>query len=130
MNAWKVAHFSMVFLWLDTALTSVSGGRQLGYEVLSGAGITGVFADICVFGGAGLDLFLGIWLVSSITPLTCLRVQAIIVLLYSLLLSCVAPGFWLHPFGPLTKNIPILAIIFLLMQHYKATQASDKGAAK
>jgi hypothetical protein len=26
------------------------------------------------------------------------------------------PEFWLHPFGPLLKNLPMLAGIFLLQQ--------------
>lgn len=38
------------------------------------------------------------------------------VLFYSLLLSLIDPGFWGHPFGPLTKNLPVLALILLLHQ--------------
>ncbi|MNR59357.1 hypothetical protein D3C85_1805990 [compost metagenome] len=63
-----------------------------------------------------MDLLLGLWLLSGMVPLACLRVQGAVVLLYSLLLSLVEPAFWAHPFGPLTKNLPVLALILLLHQ--------------
>ncbi|MDH4555365.1 NAD-dependent dehydratase [Pseudomonas sp. BN417] len=116
MNAWTFARLALVFLWLATALVSVTSGQQIGYDILSSGGIDGVLADFCVYGGAALDLLLGLWLLTGMAPLACLRVQGAVVLLYSLLLSLVDPGFWAHPFGPLTKNLPVLALILLLHQ--------------
>ncbi|WP_044871204.1 DoxX-like family protein [Pseudomonas sp. LFM046] len=116
MSVWTFARLSLVFLWLSTALVSVTSGRQIGYDILASGGIVGSLADLCVVGGAALDLLLGLWLLSGRGVLVCLRVQGVVVLLYSLLLSLIDPSFWTHPFGPLTKNLPVLALILLLHQ--------------
>ena len=42
--------------------------------------------------------------------------QAIIVLIYTILLTLSQWELWLHPFGPLLKNLPILAICMYLAQ--------------
>ncbi|MDH4607762.1 DoxX-like family protein [Pseudomonas sp. BN102] len=116
MHAWTFARLALVALWLATALVSVSSGRQIGYDILAGGHIEGVLADLCIYGGAALDLLLGLWLLSDRATLACLRVQGAVVLLYSLLLSLIDPSYWGHPFGPLTKNLPVLALILLLHQ--------------
>jgi len=33
---------------------------------------------------------------------------------YTAMLSAFLPDFWLHPFGPLTKNLPVLALMLLM----------------
>ncbi|AYC31274.1 hypothetical protein D3880_02210 [Pseudomonas cavernae] len=111
-----IAQCALAFLWLATALVSVTQGRQIGYDILAGAGIAGFAAHLCVYGGAVLDLLLGLWLLAGVAPRVCLRVQAAVVVLYTLLLSIIDPGYRLQPFGPLTKNIPLLALIYLLQQ--------------
>jgi hypothetical protein len=40
--------------------------------------------------------------------------QAALVGGYSAIMSVCLPGFWLHPFAPLSKNLPILALLLLL----------------
>jgi hypothetical protein len=40
--------------------------------------------------------------------------QAAAILLYTIIISAKMPEFWLHPFGPLLKNLPMLAAILLL----------------
>jgi hypothetical protein len=42
------------------------------------------------------------------------QAQFLVVLAYSALLTMGAPHWWLHPFGPLSKNLPILALLGLL----------------
>ncbi len=115
MAAWSplaVGRAALAFVWATTALVSVGPGREIGYEVLAGAGIGGALAHLCVYGGAALDLLLAIWVLLGAFPLACLRVQALLVLLYTLLLSLIAPAFWLHPFGPLSKNVTLLALLY------------------
>lgn len=108
------ARLALTFLWVATAVVSVASGRQIGYDVLAGAGIEGPLAHLSVYGGAALDLLLGVWMLVGVAQRACLRAQAIVVVLYTLLLSSIAPSFWMHPFGPLTKNIPVLALIYTL----------------
>lgn len=114
MTSNRIARYALAFVWLATAAVSLGGGRQIGYATLAQVGIKGLLADLCVYGGAALDLFLGLWALLGVAPQTCLRAQAALILLYTLLLTLIAPAFWLHPFGPLTKNIPLLALIHVL----------------
>ena len=38
----------------------------------------------------------------------------------TLLASAIDPSWWLHPLGPLTKNLPIAAILLVLLQDERA----------
>lgn len=40
--------------------------------------------------------------------------QLVLVGGYTAMLSVCLPGFWLHPFGPLTKNLPLLALMLVM----------------
>jgi hypothetical protein len=116
MTSHKIARYALAFVWLATAAVSLGSGRQIGYAILAEAGIEGAWADLCVYGGAILDLLLGIWTLLGVAQLACWRAQSMLILLYTVLLTLIAPAFWLHPFGPLIKNIPMLALIHLLYQ--------------
>lgn len=128
MNPMTIARYALAFLWLATAVVSLGRGRQIGYEILAEAGIGGLLADLCLYGGTTLDLLLGIWTLLGAAQLACLRAQAALILLYTLLLTLIAPAFWLHPFGPLTKNIPLLALIHVLHQQARRSVALLDGA--
>jgi len=116
MTVMTCARYSLVFLWLFTAGVSLTWGRDLGYQVLAGAGITGAMANLCVYGGALLDLFLGLWLLSGRQQKFCCQVQIAIIVIYTVLLTLIDSSYWLHPFGALTKNIPILCLLFIIQQ--------------
>ncbi len=124
MNPMAIGRYALAFLWGVTALVSLTSGRQIGYDILAGAGIAGSLAHLCVYGGAALDLLLGAWMLLGVGQLACLRTQAAVVVLYTLLLSLIAPEFWMHPFGPLTKNIPLLAFIHTQHQLVKTRSLS------
>lgn len=108
------SRLSLSFLWLFTAATSFWWARDIGYEVLAQQHISGKVADFCINAGSLLDASIGVWLIANYQLRWCYRLQILLILSYSLLLSLIAPSFWLHPFGPVTKNIPILALIFWL----------------
>ncbi len=110
------ARLSLSFLWLITAITSAFFARDIGYEVLAHGGIHGKLASTCIWAGSALDLCIGIWLLSGKKLKLCYFAQIVIIVIYTILLSLIKPDFWLHPFGPLTKNIPLLVLIFYLYQ--------------
>jgi hypothetical protein len=110
------SRLSLSLLWLFTAASSFWWGRAIGYEVLAKQEITGAFADLCINAGSLVDAVIGLWLLTAYKLQWCYRAQLIIILSYTILLSFIDPSFWLHPFGPLTKNIPLLVFIFWLSQ--------------
>jgi len=111
-----IARVSLSFLWLFTAVISFRWGRDIGYHVLAQQHIQGNFADLCINAGSLLDATIGFWLLTGRQLKWCYALQIILITSYSILLSLIAPEFWLHPFGPITKNIPIMALIFVLMK--------------
>ena len=114
-----LCRWSLSFLWIFTALTSLVWGRDIGYEILSHQHIAGVLADACIIAGSFIDVVFGIWLLTNYHLRLSYKLQIAVILTYSILLSVIEPSFWLHPFGPLTKNIPILALLFLLLNAEK-----------
>ncbi len=108
------ARLSLGFLWVFTGISSAFFARDIGYEVLANGGITGILATLSIFSGSVLDVAIGIWLLTGKKLKICYLVQMVVIALYTLLLSVIDPGFWLHPFGPLTKNVPLLVMIYYL----------------
>ncbi len=111
-NRHKIALWSLVFLWVFTGFTSIVLNPKFGVEILSSAGITDLDADIVLYAGGVLDIFLGLWLLSKYKLKFCCGVQVVVILIYTTLLTWIEPNYWIHPFGPITKNIPIIVLIF------------------
>jgi len=107
----KAAKYSLAFLWFFTGITSICFSPEVGYKILASASITGLMADVSVYAGGALDIVIGLWLLSSIKIRLCCIVQVVIIVLYTILLTYIDPSFWLHPFGPITKNFPIIVLI-------------------
>ncbi len=113
----KAAKYSLAFLWIFTGITSIYFSPEVGYEILASASITGLMADVSVYAGGALDIVIGLWLLTSIKIRLCCIIQVTVIIVYTVLLTFIDPSFWLHPFGPITKNIPIVVLIFLIMNN-------------
>lgn len=110
----QIARTSLAFLWLFSAITSSFWAYSTSQQILADINISSSFADIMIYGGSLLDLVLGIWILSGWRFRTCCYSQIVIITIYSVLLTFIAPSFWLHPFGPITKNIPVMVLVWLL----------------
>ncbi len=113
---YKSAIYALAFLWIFTGLTSIYFSPEIGYEILASANITGSMADFSVYAGGALDIVLGLWLLTSVKTKLCCIVQVVVVIAtYTIILTVIDASFWLHPFGPITKNFPIIVLILLIM---------------
>ena len=69
-----------------------------------------------LYGAAVLDLLLGVLTLAA--PARWRRwvwlVQLALIGGYTVLITFFLPEYWLHPYGPISKNLPILAAILLL----------------
>jgi len=106
--------YALSLLWIFTGLTSLFFARDIGYQTLANVGVDGFLASFLIGAGGLVDILLGLWLLSRKQLRLCCIVQVLIIVTYTLLLSMIAPSYWLHPFGPITKNIPILVLIGLV----------------
>jgi peptidoglycan/LPS O-acetylase OafA/YrhL len=79
-------------------------------------GLHGTLATLALYGAALLDLALGV--ATLIVPARRRRpvwlAQLALIAGYTVLITIFLPDFWLHPYGPISKNLPVLAAIALL----------------
>ncbi|RYX98260.1 MAG: epimerase [Comamonadaceae bacterium] len=117
--------WSLAFVWLATAATSLWELKGQSALLLSSAGITDTrLQGILVVGGAVVDALLGLALLAR--PLRTSYFAALaMMLVMTLVASALEPSLWLHPLGPLTKNLPIAAALWLLAQ--KCTEAKPES---
>ncbi|KZN28958.1 hypothetical protein N480_09325 [Pseudoalteromonas luteoviolacea S2607] len=113
---YHMACYSLALVWIFTGLTSMFFAPEVGFDILAHAQITGVLAQVAVYGGGGLDIVLGFWLITRYALKYCCLAQIVTICTYSVLLTFIDASFWLHPFGPVTKNLPILVLITWLYQ--------------
>ena len=120
-------HATLVIVWLGTAVVSVldyfglSGLHHEGARLLADGGISeprwqaaliwsGLLADLLI----GLALLLRPGRASYFVALFMMTAMTIIG-------TALQPTLWLHPLGPLLKNLPIAAMLWFLLQAHNAT---------
>ncbi len=107
---------ALALTWIFTGLTSAFFyPAETSYTMLSQTGISGVLAPLMLYGAATLDLLLGLALLFSFHIRTAALIQIALMLLYSVIISVALPEFWLHPFGPVTKNLPLIVSTLILI---------------
>lgn len=103
-------------LWLMTGAISLGiYPVERSIALLSHLGITGLLAPIALYGAALLDIALGIATLARYRILSVGVAQIVLMLGYSFLISIGLSEFWLHPFGPITKNIPLIAATLVMI---------------
>jgi hypothetical protein len=86
------------------------------YELLARVGITGSLAPPALYGAAAMDIAFGLGTLFLRKRRLLWIAQVALIGVYTLAITIYLPEFWLHPFGPLIKNLPILASIWLLYE--------------
>ncbi len=122
-----VARISLSLLWIFTGFTSAFIAKDIGYEILARGGITGALAEVSILSGSILDVVIGLWLLLGWKLTACYLLQMVIVVTYTLLLTFIDPSYWLHPFGPITKNIPIMALVWMLYSFGMSESSKGKS---
>ncbi len=69
-----------------------------------------------LIGASILDIALGILSILPRRAPFLWTAQILLVLVYTAIISVFLPQLWLEPFGPVAKNVPILALLLLLRQ--------------
>jgi nucleoside-diphosphate-sugar epimerase len=111
-----LARLALALLWLGSGLLSLSPwATPSGAALLAELGLTGGIAQLLLFGAAGLDIAIGALLVVNRWPLAVGVAQLGLIALLTLILTLGAPHWWLHPFGPLLKNLPVVALVLVVM---------------
>ncbi|WP_310567597.1 DoxX-like family protein [Hydrogenophaga sp.] len=105
---------SLVFVWLWTAFASLWEWNGRSLALLAALPDTWPGLKHALIGaGAATDALLGVWLwwrPGRPAYSTALLVMGIM----TALATAIDPGWWLHPLGPLSKNLPIAAALLVL----------------
>ena len=107
---------AIALLWLGTG--AVSFGLfpvAESYVMLAEAGVRGPFADLALFGGAAVNLVLGAMMLVNWRVTTAGLVMLALLIVYSLAGLTLPTDYWLNPFAPILKNLPIAAALIALI---------------
>jgi uncharacterized protein YbjT (DUF2867 family) len=111
-----VVRISIAIMWIAAGV--VSAGIypvEDSLAMLARVHVTGTLASVMLYGAAAFDFAMGIatlfvrrrwlWLL-----------QMVAILAYTAIITVFLPEQWLHPFGPVVKNLPVLAAIWLMYE--------------
>jgi uncharacterized protein YbjT (DUF2867 family) len=106
----------IALVWILTGIVSLGlYPVEESYALLARTGITGWLAPVMLYGAALLDLGFGIATLFLPRRHWLWIAQLAIIGFYTVIITFRLPEFWLHPYGPLSKNLPMLGAIFLLL---------------
>lgn len=107
---------AVVFVWLATAVASLWEFDGQSRMLLAQAGITDPrFAAGLIVAGAVADLLVGIALLLR-PGRRVYWIALALMLAMTVTATALDPALWLHPLGPLTKNVPIAAALWILIR--------------
>jgi hypothetical protein len=117
--AWALplARVALALVWLWTAAVSLGLYPRAGsLQLLAAAGVPEPLRHAALYGAGLLDLAFGVLtlLPDGRRPRWLWRAQGLLVLGYTVVITLRLPEYWLHPYGPISKNLPFLAWLVLL----------------
>jgi hypothetical protein len=89
--------------------------------MLSRVGIEGLWQPAMLYGAAMIDILLGIATLFSFRLHLTAMLQIGIIILYSAIITICLPEYWIHPFGAMSKNLPLIVstLIMLVLERGK-----------
>jgi len=112
-----VLRFSVAVVWIVTGVVSLGlYPVHDSFALLARAGTPGWLMPVFLYGAAGLDFALGALTLLGRRSRRLWVAQALLVLFYTAVITWAMPEFWLHPYGPVLKNLPFLALLWLLYE--------------
>ena len=106
--------WSLIFIWIFTGLTSAFFDIESSYAFMATGGITGATAGAFIYFGAAFDFALGVAMIKGYRLRLVFSSQITLMLVYMVCISFIDPAQWLLPFGPITKNLTLLAATLFL----------------
>jgi uncharacterized protein YbjT (DUF2867 family) len=114
--AWllPLLRWTVAAMWIVTGLVSLAVYPAAdSYALLARAGISGNAAPVALVGASLLDIVLGIAAL-AVRRRIVWWAQIALIVLYTAVITWRLPEYWAHPYGPVLKNLPILAALLLL----------------
>lgn len=113
---------TIAFIWIYTGVISAFiTPKEISIQLLNDVGIFDSTAIFLLYFTSISEIILGLLVLKSKFTNLLSLIQILLIISFTLILSFRTTGFWLDPFGPLSKNIPLLGGIIVLWA-YERTQ--------
>lgn len=111
-----VLRAGIAIVWIVTGLLSFGiYPVEDSLSLLARSGVPVELRPAMLYGAAALDIVIGIGIL-LVRKRWIWAVQIALILFYTAIIAWRLPEFLLHPYGPVLKNLPMLAAIWLLMK--------------
>ena len=112
-----ILRYAVAFVWIATAIVSAFFyPASLSYELLERTGVPPAYGPLMLYGASAFDLFLGLGILLLRKRRWLWLAQLGLIGFYTVVIALKLPEFLVHPYGPLIKNLPMLAAIWLLYE--------------
>jgi nucleoside-diphosphate-sugar epimerase len=115
----SLLRFALAITWIFGGVTGALFFKETSYSLLASLGLPDFLQMISLYGSSLIDIFIGLSLLFNIKIKQNCIAQLIVISSYTLLVTLFFPWYWLEPFGPIVKNIPIIICILIL---YRVTK--------
>ena len=120
---------SLALLWIGTGLASLGLFPPAeSYVMLAEVGVRGPLADVALFGGAAANLALGGMLLVKWHPTRVGLAMLALLAFYSFVGLLLPPEYWLNPFAPILKNLPIAVALLALIAMERPNAAARRAS--
>ena len=110
-----IIRWSIALVWIWSGVVSLGlYPREESLQLLARVGVPAALAPLMLYGAAALDLMLGVATLAMRRRQWLWLTQIGLILAYSIIVTLKLPEFWLHPYGPILKNLPMLAVLYAL----------------
>lgn len=117
----RLVHFkvplrlSVAFIWIATGVVSAFLSPAEGFALLERIGMTGGLASAALYGTSLFEIAIGLATAVGWRVRWMGAIQLLLMFGFMGILTALLPEFWIHPFGPLTKNIPLIGATLVMM---------------
>lgn len=114
---------SLAFIFMFTAVVSILiYPRTESYALLNEVGISADYYNIFLYGASIIDFLLGVLILIPKTAKMSALLMMALICIFTLIITINIPMMWFEPFGPVFKNIVILAAIAVVFMAEKPRQ--------
>jgi len=108
--------WSLALLWIASGVLSFGlYPVEKSYEILRLLNFSGALAAATLYGAAAIDLSLGLLLLLRWRTTAVGVAQLLVMSVFTLLAIGLPADYWLHPFAPLLKNLPLAAATLVMI---------------
>lgn len=108
---------SIALVWIVTGIVSLGiYPVSDSYQLLERTGVPASLQPLMLYGAAVVDLLLGVGILLLRNRQWLWLLQLALISTYTLIITVKLPEYWLHPYGPILKNLPMLAAIWMLFE--------------